>query len=182
MTAVIKTGGKQYSVNKDDILIVEKLPDDEGKKITFNDVLMLTEGDKTLIGTPYVENAIVTAEILEQSRAKKIIVFKKKRRQNYRRTKGHRQLQTKIKIVDISTSKTKVSGAEKKEVKKAIAKEDKIKVSAAKAEDKKVTKAKKASANEAKNTKTKAEDKKITKAKKTIAKKDSKPSKEKAKK
>ena len=122
MYAVIKTGGKQYSVNKDDILIVEKLPDDEGKKITFNDVLMLTEGDKTLIGTPYVENAIVTAEILEQSRAKKIIVFKKKRRQNYRRTKGHRQLQTKIKIVDISTSKTKVSGPKKRKLKKLLRK------------------------------------------------------------
>ena len=84
MTAVIKTGGKQYSVNKDDIIIVEKLPEEQGKTVTFTDVLMITEGEKTIIGSPYIENAIVTAEIVEQNRAKKIIVFKKKRRQNYR--------------------------------------------------------------------------------------------------
>ncbi len=61
MTAVIKTGGKQYSVNKDDIIIVEKLPDEKGNTVTFNEVLMITEGDKTIIGTPYIENATVTA-------------------------------------------------------------------------------------------------------------------------
>lgn len=77
MTAVIKTGGKQYSVNKDDIIIVEKLPDEKGNTVTFNEVLMITEGDKTIIGTPYIENATVTAEVVDQDRAKKIIVFKK---------------------------------------------------------------------------------------------------------
>lgn len=107
MTAVIRTGGKQYSVNKDDIIIVEKLPEEQGKTITFSDVLMITEGEKTLVGTPYVENASVTAQVIEQSRSKKIIVFKKKRRQNYRRTMGHRQLQTKLKIIDIATSSSK---------------------------------------------------------------------------
>ena len=119
MTAVIKTGGKQYSVNKDDIIIVEKLSEEQGKTITFSDVLMITEGDKTLVGTPYVENASVTAEVIEQSRSKKIIVFKKKRRQNYRRTMGHRQLQTKLKIIDIATSSSK------KVVKKAVTEEEK---------------------------------------------------------
>ena len=119
MTAVIRTGGKQYSVNKDDIIIVEKLPEEQGKTITFSDVLMITEGEKTLVGTPYVENASVTAEVIEQSRSKKIIVFKKKRRQNYRRTMGHRQLQTKLKIIDIATSSSK------KVVKKVVTEEEK---------------------------------------------------------
>ena len=104
MTAVIKTGGKQYSVNKDDVIIVEKLPDEKGNTVTFNEVLMITEGDKTIIGTPYIENATVTAEVVEQDRGKKIIVFKKRRRQNSRRTIGHRQFQTKLKILDISAT------------------------------------------------------------------------------
>tara|TARA_B100001142_G_C14174397_1_gene593578 strand:+ start:284 stop:772 length:489 start_codon:yes stop_codon:yes gene_type:complete len=119
MTAVIRTGGKQYSVNKDDIIIVEKLPEEQGKIITFSDVLMITEGEKTLVGTPYIENASVTAQVIEQSRSKKIIVFKKKRRQNYRRTMGHRQLQTKLKIIDIATSSSK------KVVKKVVTEEEK---------------------------------------------------------
>ena len=119
MTAVIRTGGKQYSVNKDDIIIVEKLPEEQGKTITFSDVLMITEGEKTLVGTPYIENASVTAQVIEQSRSKKIIVFKKKRRQNYRRTMGHRQLQTKLKIIDIATSSSK------KVVKKVVTEEEK---------------------------------------------------------
>ena len=76
MTAVIRTGGKQYSVNKDDIIIVEKLPEEQGKTITFSDVLMITEGEKTLVGTPYIENASVTAQIIEQSRSKKIIFYR----------------------------------------------------------------------------------------------------------
>ena len=119
MTAVIRTGGKQYSVNKDDIIIVEKLPEEQGKTITFSDVLMITEREKTLVATPYVENASVTAQVIEQSRSKKIIVFKKKRRQNYRRTMGHRQLQTKLKIIDIATSSSK------KVVKKVVTEEEK---------------------------------------------------------
>ena len=119
MTAVNRTGGKQYSVNKDDIIIVEKLREEQGKTITFSDVLMITEGEKTLVGTPYVENASVTAQVIEQSRSKKIIVFKKKRRQNYRRTMGHRQLQTKLKIIDIATSSSK------KVVKKVVTEEEK---------------------------------------------------------
>jgi large subunit ribosomal protein L21 len=127
MTAVIRTGGKQYSVNKDDIIIVEKLPEEQGKTITFSDVLMITEGEKTLVGTPYIENASVTAQVIEQSRSKKIIVFKKKIRQNYRRTMGHRQLQTKLKIIDIATSSSKkvvkkVATEEEKKVVKKVTK------------------------------------------------------------
>ena len=104
MTAVIKTGGKQYSVNKGDVIITEKLPNEKGKEVIFTEILMITEGEKTIVGTPYIENATVTAEIVEQDRAKKIIVFKKRRRQNSRRTIGHRQFQTKLKILDISAT------------------------------------------------------------------------------
>jgi len=138
MTAVIKTGGKQYSVNKDDIIIVEKLPDEKGNTITFNEVLMITEGDKTIIGTPLIENATVTAEVVEQDRAKKIIVFKKRRRQNSRRTIGHRQFQTKLKILDISAT------GQKKPKKVAAPKEEKVVKTEAKKEASKKTPAKKA--------------------------------------
>lgn len=138
MTAVIKTGGKQYSVNKDDIIIVEKLPDEKGNTVTFNEVLMITEGDKTIIGTPYIENATVTAEVVEQDRAKKIIVFKKRRRQNSRRTIGHRQFQTKLKILDISAT------GQKKPAKAAAPKEEKVVKTEAKKEAPKKVPAKKA--------------------------------------
>ena len=95
MFAVIKTGGKQYKVQNNDIIKVEKLAAD--KEIVFDEVLMA--GDK--IGAPIVAGAKVKAEILEQIRDKKIIVFKKKRRHNYRRKQGHRQYLTVLKIKDI---------------------------------------------------------------------------------
>ena len=93
--AVIATGGKQYRVKVGDVIKVEKL--DADKAVVFNQVLML--GDK--IGTPLVEGCSVTGEVVEQMRAPKVIVFKKKRRHNYRRTKGHRQKLTVIKITGI---------------------------------------------------------------------------------
>ena len=71
MTAVIKTGGKQYSVNKGDVIITEKLPNEKGKEVIFTEILMITEGEKTIVGTPYIENATVTAEIVGQDRGKK---------------------------------------------------------------------------------------------------------------
>jgi len=95
--AIFKTGGKQYRCKVGDTLRVEKLKDDAGAKIEFADVLMI--GDK--IGAPLLDGAKITAEIVEQKRSDKIIVFKKKRRQNYRRTKGHRQHITVIKITGI---------------------------------------------------------------------------------
>ena len=95
MFAIFKTGGKQYKVQNNDIIKVEKL--DADKEIVFDEVLMA--GDK--IGAPVVEGAKVKAEILEQIRDKKIIVFKKKRRHSYRRKQGHRQYMTVIKIKEI---------------------------------------------------------------------------------
>lgn len=98
MFAVIKTGGKQYKVAKNDVITVEKLPAEAGATITLDEVLMV--GDK--IGTPVVSGAAVTAEVVEQTRGDKIIVFKKKRRQTYRRKNGHRQDLTVLRITDIA--------------------------------------------------------------------------------
>ena len=101
MFAVIQTGGKQYKVAKDDIIIVEKLDTETGKKVTFDDVLMHGEGAKVKVGAPLVKGASVTCEVIEQRKGQKVLVFKKKRRQNYRRKKGHRQNETVVKITGI---------------------------------------------------------------------------------
>lgn len=100
MFAVIKTGGKQYKVAKDDVITVERLPGEAGGSVSFEEVLMLG-GDDTKVGAPLVDGASVSGEIVEQARGEKIIVFKKQRRQNYRRKKGHRQDLTVVKITDI---------------------------------------------------------------------------------
>ncbi len=102
MFAVIKTGGKQYRVEEGNVIKVEKLAGNAGDKITFDNILMAGEGSKVTVGAPFVKGASVTAEVLEQTRADKIIVFKKKRRQNYRRKKGHRQHITVLRVTGIS--------------------------------------------------------------------------------
>ena len=101
MYAVIKTGGKQYRVTEGDRLRVEKLAGDVGATLTFDEVLMLG-GDKVSIGTPLVSGAKVTATIVAQDRDKKIIVFKFRRRKNYRRKTGHRQPFTALEITGIT--------------------------------------------------------------------------------
>lgn len=101
MYAVIKTGGKQYRVSEGDRLRVEKLPGEPGATITFEDVLMIG-GDKVAIGTPIVKGAKVSATITLQDKDKKVIVFKFKRRKNYRRKRGHRQAFTELKITGIT--------------------------------------------------------------------------------
>ena len=124
MFAVIQTGGKQYRVAKDDKIIVEKLAGDAGSVIEVGNVLMIGEdGKEPTIGAPVVEKAAVFAEVIEQGKADKVLVFKKKRRQNYRRTKGHRQEQTVLKIVEVSPTGTKPKGAAKA---KAAPKKDDI--------------------------------------------------------
>ena len=100
MYAVIKTGGKQYRVAKDDKITVERLPGDEGSEVTIDQVLMLG-GDSPRIGTPTVEGASVKATIVAQSRADKVIIFKKRRRQKSRTKNGHRQLQSVLQITAI---------------------------------------------------------------------------------
>ncbi len=107
MFAVIKTGGKQYSVAANDLLKVEKLAGNAGDIVEFNEVLMVGEGADAKVGKPFVDGAMVTAEVVEQGRARKVIAFKKRRRQNSKRTRGHRQHQTTIRISEILTDGAK---------------------------------------------------------------------------
>lgn len=120
MFAVIKTGGKQYTVAQDDLLKVEKLDAEAGATVTFEEVLMVGNGSETTVGAPLVAGATVTAEVVDQARTRKIIVFKKRRRQNSRRRNGHRQSYTLVKVTAISTGDTKPA---KKTTKKAKAEE-----------------------------------------------------------
>ena len=107
MFAVIRTGGKQYRVQKDDVIKVERLAGEPGAVVELDQVLMLDTGGGPTFGTPLVEGARVAATVLDQARAGKVIVFKKKRRKNYRRTHGHRQDLTVLRITDIAMGATR---------------------------------------------------------------------------
>jgi large subunit ribosomal protein L21 len=101
--AVIETGGKQHKVSEGEILRVDKLDAETGTEVVFDKVLMVKAGDDSLkVGKPYVENVSVTAEVVEQGKDKKIIVFKYKRKKNYQRKQGHRQRYTAIRIKSIA--------------------------------------------------------------------------------
>jgi len=104
MFAVIRTGGKQYKVAKDDVISVERLAVEPGAVIELGEVLMIGEGAEVATGAPLLDGASVSATVVEQTRAAKIIVFKKKRRHNYRRKKGHRQQQTVLRITGIRSA------------------------------------------------------------------------------
>jgi large subunit ribosomal protein L21 len=104
MFAIIRTGGKQYKVQKDDKILVEKVEGKQGDSVKIDDVLMTGDGKSSKIGSPLLSGVSVAATIVEQTRGPKIIVFKKKRRQNYRRTRGHRQDLTLIQITDIKAA------------------------------------------------------------------------------
>ena len=114
MFAVIKTGGKQYKVAKDDVITVEKLAGEPGAPVDIGEVLLGGDEKDQTVGAPLVEGATVAAEVVEQKRDNKIIVFKKKRRKNYRRKNGHRQEVTVLKIIDILTGGKKRVAAKKK--------------------------------------------------------------------
>jgi len=139
MFAVIKTGGKQYRVNENDVFVVEKLTGEAGDTIEFNDVLMIGEDGKApQVGSPFIDKASVSAELVKQTRGEKLIIFKKRRRQNSRRKNGHRQDLTLVKITGISATGAKKPAAKKVEAapKKAAASTEK-KASAKKAPAKK---------------------------------------------
>lgn len=102
MFAVIRTGGKQYKVAQDDVLSVEKLAGEPGDKIEIEEVLMVGGDGEPKVGAPLLEGAKVSAEVLGNARDRKVRIFKKVRRHTYRRTKGHRQHKTQIKITGIS--------------------------------------------------------------------------------
>ena len=182
MYALVRTGGKQYRVAKDDTILVERISADEGAEVILDDVVMLGDGDKVTIGTPRVEGAAVSATVVSQTRGPKIIIFRRKRRKNHRRTQGHRQDLTLLKINAIAEDgkslKPKAAPA-KKAAPKAEAKTADAKKAAPKAEAKAAPK--KAAANktapkaEAKAAPKKAAAKKAT-AKKAAAKKAAKKS------
>jgi large subunit ribosomal protein L21 len=109
MYALVKTGGKQYRVAKDDTILVERIAADEGAQVILDDVVMLGDGDKVTIGTPTVEGAAVSATVMRQTRGPKIIIFRRKRRKNHRRTQGHRQDLTLLKITDIAEDAKKLA-------------------------------------------------------------------------
>ena len=169
MYALVKTGGKQYRVAKDDKILVERIAADEGAEIILDDIIMLGDGDKVTVGTPRVDGAAVSAKVVRQTRGPKIIIFRRKRRKNHRRTQGHRQDLTLLQITGIAENgaslKPKAAPA-KKAAPKAEAKAAPKKAAAAKTAAAK-TAAPKA---EAKAAPKKAAAKK-TAAKKTAAKK-----------
>lgn len=119
MYAVIVTGGKQYRVKEGDVLSVEKLNIEPGRKAQFDRVLLIEDGDDIRVGTPVLDNAMVLALVLENYKDEKVLVFKKKRRKQYRRTRGHRQPLTKIRIARITLDRTLITAADLAEEKLA---------------------------------------------------------------
>ena len=132
MYALVKTGGKQYRVSKDDTILVERIAADEGAEVILNDIVMLADGDKVKIGTPKVDGAAVSATVMRQTRGPKIIIFRRKRRKNHRRTQGHRQDLTLLKINDIAEDAKKLTPARPAAKKAATATESAAKKPAAK--------------------------------------------------
>jgi large subunit ribosomal protein L21 len=102
MYAVIKTGGKQYRVSPGDLMVVEKLAGEPGSDVSFGEVLLVGEGDAVVVGAPTVKGAVVTATLVETRKGEKVKIFKKIRRQGYRRTRGHRQEETALRVVGIT--------------------------------------------------------------------------------
>jgi large subunit ribosomal protein L21 len=104
MYAVLKTGGKEYRVSKGDLVRVEKMEGNVGDPVTLKEVLMVSQEGDIRVGTPLLADAVVTGEIVQHAKGKKVLIFKMKRRKNYRRLRGHRQTYTYIKVNDISVA------------------------------------------------------------------------------
>jgi large subunit ribosomal protein L21 len=104
MYAVVKTGGKEYRVSKGDLIRVEKLEGKIGDQVELKDVLMVSGEGETQFGTPHLTNVVITGEIIQEKKGKKVLTYKMKRRKNYRRFKGHRQTYTTLKVNDIAFS------------------------------------------------------------------------------
>lgn len=178
MYAVVQTGGKQYRVAPGDYITVERLPGISGDKVQLNDILLVENDGKVVVGSPFVKDSSITATIVNQNRARKIIVFKKKRRQNYRRKHGHRQLQTVLHVSEIAAEGKTIKSEKAAKIwitDRAEASEEKATAPKAKAASKPAAKAKveeKAPAKKAAAEKKAAPaEKKTTEAKKPAAKK-----------
>ena len=122
MYAVVKTGGKQYKVAKDDKIVVDRLEAEAGSALVLDEVLMVANGDQVNVGAPTVKDAVVGATILRHTRGDKIMVFRRKRRKNFRRIRGHRQDLTLIQITDIAPDGKLKPAAKKAETAKPVAK------------------------------------------------------------
>ena len=121
MYAIIETCGKQYKVSEGDVVFFEKLDVEEGKKVKFDKVILVSDEGKVEVGTPYVKGAKVEGKVIAHGKAKKIIVFKYKAKKNYRRKQGHRQPYTKVEITSIKLAAEKKETAEKKTAEKKTA-------------------------------------------------------------
>ena len=117
MYAVIESCGKQYKVAEGDVVFFEKLDAEEGKKVTFDNVILVSEEGKVQVGNPYVKGVKVEGKVVAHGKGKKIIVFKMKAKKNYRRTQGHRQPYTKVEITKIKTATEKKVAAKAEEAK-----------------------------------------------------------------
>ena len=115
MYAIIESCGKQYKVAEGDVVFFEKLDTDEGKKVTFDKVVLVSEEKKVEVGAPYVKGVKVEGKVVEHGKGKKIIVYKYKAKKNYRRTQGHRQPFTKVEITSIKLTSKKAENTEKAE-------------------------------------------------------------------
>ena len=119
MHAVILTGGKQYRVTEGDVLAIEKLDLEPGRKAQFDQVLLVEDGETIQVGTPVLDNAMVLGLVLENFKDEKVLIFKKKRRKQYRRTRGHRQQLTKVRITRITPDRTQITAQDLAEEKLA---------------------------------------------------------------
>ena len=122
MYAIIESCGKQYKVSEGDVVFFEKLDAEEGKKVTFDKVVLVSDEGKVQVGNPYVKSMKVEGKVVSHGKGKKIIVFKMKAKKNYRRKQGHRQPYTKVEITTIKTATKKAETAKKAETKTAAAK------------------------------------------------------------
>ena len=114
MYAIIEACGKQYKVAQGDVVFFEKLDTEEGKKVTFDKVILVSDEGKIQIGNPYVKGVKVEGKVVSHGKGKKIIVYKKKKKKNYRRKQGHRQPYTKVEITNIKTAATRTTKAAEK--------------------------------------------------------------------
>ena len=133
MYAIIESCGKQYKVAEGDVVFFEKLDAEEGKKVTFDNVVLVSDDKKVEVGTPYVKGVKVEGKVVSHGKGKKILVYKYKAKKNYRRTQGHRQPYTKVEITAIKTA-TEKAEAPKAEAKETVAKPETKKVATKKAQ------------------------------------------------
>ena len=117
MYAIIESCGKQYKVAEGDVVFFEKLDAEEGKKVTFDKIILVSEEGKVQVGSPYVKGVKVEGKVVSHGKGKKIIVFKMKAKKNYRRKQGHRQPYTKVEITTIKTATKKAEAAKSEETK-----------------------------------------------------------------